>query len=68
MTKADPTIPRQSRTTRRVFITTGLAVSALGPALAQGTWPDRPLRFFVGFAPGELARGICTTGISVFSA
>ena len=52
MTKADPTTPRQGRRTRRAFITAGLAVSALGPALAQGTWPDRPLRFFVGFAPG----------------
>jgi tripartite-type tricarboxylate transporter receptor subunit TctC len=38
--------------TRRTlaFATAGLAAAA--PARAQGTWPERPVRFLIGFPPG----------------
>lgn len=52
MTRTNPAAARAGRTTRRAFIAAGLAGSALRPALARGAWSDRPLRFFVGFAPG----------------
>ncbi|TCZ66549.1 Bug family tripartite tricarboxylate transporter substrate binding protein [Roseicella aquatilis] len=42
------------RMTRRGLLATGsLAAAPLaGPALAQGAWPDRPVRVLVGFAAG----------------
>ena len=44
------------RTGRRALLAAALALPALSAARAQGTqqgaWPERPLRFFVGFAPG----------------
>ena len=36
---------------RAAATTTGLAVAGF-PALAQGTWPGKPIRFVVPFAPG----------------
>ncbi|WP_439595494.1 tripartite tricarboxylate transporter substrate-binding protein [Falsiroseomonas sp.] len=37
---------------RRPVLGAALAVPALGTTWAQGSWPDRPVRFVVAFAPG----------------
>lgn len=42
-------------TTRRVLLGAALAAPALRPAGAQGSWPERPVRFVVAFAPGGFA-------------
>lgn len=34
------------------LLLTGLLLSGAGPAGAQGSWPERPIRFVVGLAPG----------------
>jgi tripartite-type tricarboxylate transporter receptor subunit TctC len=34
------------------LLLTGLMLSGAGPASAQGNWPERPIRFVVGLAPG----------------
>jgi tripartite-type tricarboxylate transporter receptor subunit TctC len=39
-------------TGRRTLLGAALALPALRAARAQGAWPDRPVRFYVGFAPG----------------
>lgn len=36
---------------RRLALAAVLATAITGPALAQ-TWPERPIRIVVGFAPG----------------
>lgn len=42
-------------TTRRVLLGAALAAPALRPAGAQGSWPERQVRFVVAFAPGGFA-------------
>jgi tripartite-type tricarboxylate transporter receptor subunit TctC len=37
---------------RRAFAAAGAGVAMAGPALAQGTWPARPVRFIVPYTPG----------------
>jgi tripartite-type tricarboxylate transporter receptor subunit TctC len=38
--------------TRRLLLGAALAAPAVGPALAQPPWPQRPVRFVVSLAPG----------------
>jgi len=40
------------RTSRRVFLAAPLLAA---PALAQGEWPNRPIRWIVAFAAGGAA-------------
>ena len=44
---------------RRKFVigALGIAVSGLAPAAYAATWPDRPIKLVVGFAPGGTADG-----------
>jgi tripartite-type tricarboxylate transporter receptor subunit TctC len=53
------------RASRRALLGAALALPALGTASAQAAWPERPIRFFVGFAAGtatdNLARVIADT-------
>ena len=47
---------------RRLLLAAALALSLVGTAQAQGTWPDKPLRFVVPFPAGgpldTLARAV----------
>jgi len=41
--------------TRRILLGSALALPAFGAARAQSTWPERPVRLVVAFAPGGFA-------------
>ncbi|MCX7931809.1 MAG: tripartite tricarboxylate transporter substrate binding protein [Rhodovarius sp.] len=46
-------LAKSARTARRrSLLGAALLLSALTPARAQGSWPERTIRMFVGFAPG----------------
>lgn len=66
-------MPRHPNPTRRytlAALTTALIVCGAAPALAQGTWPTKPVRLVVPFAPGGttdiLARAIAPELSRVF--
>lgn len=51
MTKQDD-VPGALRLSRRALLPAGLALAAARPALAQGRYPDRPVRVIVNYSPG----------------
>jgi tripartite-type tricarboxylate transporter receptor subunit TctC len=52
MTRPDERGARVGGALNRRTFTAGLGAVAAGPALAQGAWPSKPLRFIVPYTPG----------------